>query len=582
MTAIPIFRTRIGAVDRDGENNRCTGGRVDRRGRDSAREHGRLVVLSVNLFRRLFKSRPLPTIPAAPAAAPLTPWPLDLRAGAFDPLKGIGKGKPETPFTGLPKPPPGVRPDADPPKPGMAMDEGGDITTIGGVWGAWAISGLWGEGLRFPGYPYLSELSQRPEYRNITETIAEEMTRKWIKLLSTGTEEELEDKTDTIHQLEDAMKHYGLREVFNSALEKDGFLGMCLVYIDLFMPNGKDLVSDDPDELKTELIIDKAKITKGSLRGFVPIEPTWVSPKWYNSTDPLKSDYFRPSAWYVMGKETHESRLLIVRSREVPDLLKAAYNFGGLSLSQLSKPYVDNWIRTRQSVSDLLHSFTNFVLKTTMGALTQNAAAMLERIQGFVYGRDNAGVMLVDKESEDFANVSAPLGALDDLQAQAMEQMAFPAQEPLLKFVGYTPTGLNADTQDIIRSWYDRVKAKQEKVMGHHLTVALRIIQLSVVGEIDPEITFEFVNLWELDSAGRAAVDKIKADVDTVYMDGGVISNEEVRTRLAGDPDSPYHGLKGAPPPMPEETGEPSDEDDADRVGREGANSGEGGANSGV
>lgn len=531
-------------------------------------------------LRRWFRKAAV-SIPTAAPSAPLTPWPLNLSAGAFSPLKGMTGPKPETPFTGLPKPPPGVRPADDAVKPGMAMDEA-PITTVGGVWGAWAISGLWGEGLRFPGYPYLSELSQRPEYRNITETVAEEMTRKWIKLLSTGTEEEIEAKIDTIHQLEDAMKELGLREAFNSAIEKDGFLGMCLIYIDLFMPNGEDLVSDDLDELKTELVIDKGKISKGSLRGFIPIEPTWVSPKYYNSTDPLKPDYFRPSAWYVMGKEVHESRLLILRSREVPDLLKAAYNFGGLSLSQLSKPYVDNWIRTRQSVSDLLHSFTTFVLKTTLSALTQSAEAMLARIQGFIYGRDNAGLMIVDKDSEDFDNVSAPLGSLDHLQAQAMEQMAFPAQEPLLKFVGYTPTGLNADTQDIIRSWYDRVKAKQEKVMGHLLTVALQVVQLSVVGRVDPEITFEFVNLWELDAAGRAAVQKISADVDAVYMQEGVLSNEETRARLAGDPESPYFGLKGAPPPIPETTGDPSDEDDADRVGRGGANSEESGANSGV
>ncbi len=530
------------------------------------------------------KSPPL-SIPVAPVAVPLTPWPLNINAGSFDALRRFGKKKPandESPFTGIPKPPPGVRPDGDPPQRGMAMDDAGDITTLGGIWGAWAISGLWGEGLRFPGYPYLAELSQRPEYRNITETVAEEMTRKWIKLLSTGTEKELDAKTKVIRKIEDAMKAFGLRETFNTGLEKDGFLGMGLIYIDLFMPDGKTLVSDNPEELKTELILDKGKITKGSLRGFVVIEPTWVSPKYYNSTDPSKPDFFCPSAWYVMGKEYHESRFLIVRSRELPDLLKAAYNFGGLSLSQLSKPYVDNWIRTRQSVSDLLHSFTTFVLKTVMGDLVANSEAMLARITGFIYGRDNAGLMMVDKESEDFTNVSAPLGGLDHLQAQAMEQMAFPAQEPLLKFVGYTPTGLNADTQDIIRSWYDRVKAKQEKVLGHLITKALQVIQLSEIGGVDPEITFEFVNLWELDSAGRAAVEKIKADVDTVYMDGSVISNDEVRTRLAGDPESPYYGLKGAAPEMPDPMSDPSDEDDADRVGREGANSGESGANSGV
>ena len=102
----------------------------------------------------------------------------------------------------------------------MAMDDA--TATPGGAIGAWAQGGLWGEGLFFPGYPYLAELAQRPDYRNISETVAEEMTRKWIKLVSTGDK----DKTDKINRLEALMKKFGLREAFNRGMELDGFMGM--------------------------------------------------------------------------------------------------------------------------------------------------------------------------------------------------------------------------------------------------------------------------------------------------------------------------------------------------------------------
>jgi hypothetical protein len=69
-------------------------------------------------------------------------------------------------------------------------------------------------------------------------------------------------------------------------------------------------VSDDAEELKIPLLIDKGKIDKGTLRGFVVVDPTWVSPVNYNSTNPLKPDFFIPSSWYVMGKLVHASRLL--------------------------------------------------------------------------------------------------------------------------------------------------------------------------------------------------------------------------------------------------------------------------------
>ena len=38
------------------------------------------------------------------------------------------------------------------------------------------------ENLQWLGYPYLSELAQRAEYRMINETVAREMCRKWIKI----------------------------------------------------------------------------------------------------------------------------------------------------------------------------------------------------------------------------------------------------------------------------------------------------------------------------------------------------------------------------------------------------------------
>ena len=74
-------------------------------------------------------------------------------------------------------------------------------------WGATqygnALAAIGAQGLEFLGYPFLSELAQRPEYRIISETIATEMTRKWIKFEGTGDE----DKTEKIKDLTDFMEH---------------------------------------------------------------------------------------------------------------------------------------------------------------------------------------------------------------------------------------------------------------------------------------------------------------------------------------------------------------------------------------
>ena len=69
------------------------------------------------------------------------------------------------------------------------------------------------------------------------------------------------------------------------------------------------------------------------------------------------------------------------------------------------------------------------------------------------------------------------------------------------------------------------------------------IIQLSEFGDIDDGITFDFEPLYEMSAKERAEIRKVDADTDAVYVAASVLSNNEVREKIAGDPDSPYHSL---------------------------------------
>jgi len=435
----------------------------------------------------------------------------------------------------------------------LAMDE--DTKQI--VVNAWdfhsAVHGLFAEGIGFMGYPYLAELSQRAEYRRASEVIAEEMTRKWVSLKATGED----DKSDKIKALGAHLDRFRVRDIFRVALEHDGFFGLGMIFM--------DFGDDSRDELMTRLPIRAEKVGRGRLKGLRVIDPTWVAPFEYNSRDPTSPAFYKPQTWIVMGKQIHATRLLTLISRPLPDILKPAYNFGGLSLSQMLKPYVDNWLRTRQSVSDLINAFTIFNLATNLEGLMGGAGGEEEnkRLEWFSNTRNNRGLLVSDKETEELKNISAPLGTLDHLQAQAQEHMASVAAIPLVKLLGVTPSGLNASADGEIRTFYDGIKAKQEKVCSDPLRTILQVLQLDLWGEVDDEIDFEWVPLWELDEAAIAAVRKTEADTDAVLIEVGAIDPDEVRLRIASEPDSQYAGLdltKPAPgPPTPaggEEGGE--------------------------
>ena len=453
----------------------------------------------------------------------------------------------------MPKPLPGVLPKGAT----MAMD---DATS---VYSGWAQNySAFAEGQAFLGYPYLSELSQRPEYRVISETWAQEMTRKWIKLVSTG-DEKLSDKTDKLKHLEDVMKRLKVQECFRKCTELDGFFGRAQIYLDL----GVNRLNTE--ELKTTIGdgsggISKVKIKLKSLKRLKVIEPVWTYPNAYNAVDPLASDFFTPTTWYIMGQEIHTTRLLTFIGRPVPDLLRPMYSFGGLSLSQMAKPYVDNWLRTRQSVSDAISNYSIMMMFTDMSAmLTEGAALDLEtRADFFNVTRDNRGLMLADKNSEDIKNVSMPLGGLDHLQAQAQEHQAAVSQIPLVKLTGVSPSGLNATSEWEVKVFYDKVEAQQVAYFSEHLTKLLNIIQLSEYGVIDPEIGYEYNSLESGDDTEDTTNQKTQADTDTAYMTAGVISPQEVRTKIAADKNSPYASLDTSPEALPMPPAQPGQETD--------------------
>ena len=436
------------------------------------------------------------------------------------------------------------------------------------------VNAIQSNGAYFVGYPVLVGLSQRPEHRKIVSTLAEEHTRKWIVLKYSG---EI-DATEKLQALESAMKRYRLREVFKDAMEHDGFFGRGQIYIDVKTPSG-ELASDNPEEMGKLLAVDKAKIAKGSLVAFRAVEPVWTYTGQYQSTNPLAANYYRPESWYVMGKTVHASRMLTIISRPVADMLKPAYNFGGLPLTQLLDPYVNNWLRTRDSVSDLIHSFSTSILKTNMGAVLSGEpdTSIYARADLFNRTRDNRGLIMLDNESEALEQINTPLSTLDALQAQSQEHMASISGIPLVKLLGTQPAGLNASSDGEIRVFYDTIAASQQDNLRPLIKKALDIIQLSEFGEIDPGIDFDFLPLYQMDEAQQATIRKTEADTDAVYIQSGVLDPSEVRQRLASDPDSRYDGLDpDAVPDAPDMGVEaPDDENEAEGANPFAADSGE-------
>jgi len=384
----------------------------------------------------------------------------------------------------------------------------------------------------FPGYPYLAQLAARAEFRRMATALASEMTRKWVEFESTDA-----DSGDQINEITAEFKRLGVQAAIRRAVELDAFFGRAQIFVEI-----DGAARDKP------LILDPRTIKLGAFKRIQVIEPIWSTPAAYDTTDPTAPNFYSPQAWWVMGKEIHATRLLSIITQPMPDILKAAHNFSGMSLSQMAEPYVDNWLKVQKATTDLVVNFSTTALATDMSAMLTPSADGLEDAGGdllsraklFTANRTNQGLMMIDKGQEELIQLNTPLSGLSDLQSQAQVHKCAVSRIPEMILTGVSPSGLNASGADEIRAFYDWVHASQESHLRPGLETILQLVQLSLYGKINPAVTLKFVPLMQLDEVQEAAIRLSESQVDCAYIDHGVLAPESVAAKLESDPKSGY------------------------------------------
>ena len=426
----------------------------------------------------------------------------------------------------LPPTPPGV------PKRSKAQDDAFQMSLpfIQGAGGA----GCSGCAVGFLGFPILAELSQISEYRQPSQRLAQEMTRKWIRFRSSGEE----DKTQVIHEIERWFQNKAVQQRIYECVEYDGLFGRAQLYIDLGVSK---------QEMAKPLTFDNVKIKKGSVKRLTVIDPTFSYPLSYNASNPLDDSFYQPQSWYVMSQEVHDTRLLTFISREVPDLLKPVYAFSGMSLSQLAIPTVENFLRMRQSVSDIVLNYSMRGIKTNLESILQGSVGavddLIERVKLYAQQAKNDGMMVLDKELEDFFQYTTPLSNLDKLLEQARDNMCSVSNTPKTILFGLSPQGMNASSEGELKIFEQYIAGAQEALLRHPLTRILEVAQLDLYGAIDTSISFDFVPLREMDEKELAQIRSQEAQADNIYVALGAVASDEVRAKIANDPASGWSNL---------------------------------------
>jgi hypothetical protein len=398
----------------------------------------------------------------------------------------------------------------------------------------------------FVGYSLLSNVAQEALIRAGVEAVADDMTRKPIELYYDEDDNEKGEKL--INDLNADMVKFKVKETMNNAQLKDGFFGGCLVYID---------VGNLSDEQKMKpLTLDKRTFNEGSLRGFKVIEPVNIAAGDYNTTDPTDEHFFNPEWYYILGKRYHASRFLYIAENDAPLLLKPAYNFFGIPQAQLALDYVAHFVANRESAQELLNKFSLTCFGTDMAqALQQNGSwfDLVNRVKALNKFKTNNGTLVFDKETEQLLQLNTPLGGIADIVKMSLNLLTAIWRIPKIIYIGEGEGGLNASSQEQLRTYYAYIHSLQEKVFTTPYEKIIKILQLNRGLEPDEKLLFKFPSLWDMDDKERADLNKAQADRDAIYIDRGVLSQEECRKRLAMDRYSGYNDIDVDDLPEPQQ-----------------------------
>ena len=278
-------------------------------------------------------------------------------------------------------------------------------------------------------------------------------------------------------------------------------------------------------------------IKKGSFKGITIMDPYWLTPQFDEETmvDPTNPNFYKPTHYLTAkGDKIHASHFIIIRRKEVPDILKPSYYFGGIPLTQeiYERVYAAEKSANEQPLLLLTKRLNGW--KVDLQAFFTNPKEYEARIRNFTDKRDNQGVLLIDHE-DDMFQIDTTLSDLDQVVMSQYKLVAAVARIPVDKLFELNPSGALSNSGDFnIKNYTQDLNTIQNDLYKPFIDRINEIVMRSYYGRKD-KIAIIF-NPTDNPTAAEQATN-VKTEVDTLQslIGNNVITTEEARQKLISD-----------------------------------------------
>lgn len=283
-------------------------------------------------------------------------------------------------------------------------------------------------------------------------------------------------------------------------------------------------------------------VRPGSYRGIIQVDPQWCVPELENANlEPGQAGFYEPEFWMVGRRRVHHSHLIIFRNGVLPDLLKPAYRYGGVSVPQRIIERVYSAERTANEASELAMAKRVSIWKTDIAEAEMSNGAVERHLSLWRRFLDNWGVKIADKD-DDYQQHDTSLADFDAVVMNQFQLVAAAANLPATKLLGTTPKGFNATGEYEEGVYHEEL----ESIQAHDLSPVLdrHYLLLARSNGLQLEIDYTWSPLDTPTALEYAQIEKTQADRDAVLVQTGAIDGEDIRNRMRKDRDSAYYGVE--------------------------------------
>ena len=373
--------------------------------------------------------------------------------------------------------------------------------------------------------------------KKIVDLIPMDGMREWIEYNMPSEAKGADKKFNKIvTKLEEEFDRLGFKNKLREAWRCGRLWGDSFLYVSL----------DDSLEISTP--VDMEGIRKINAIQILSTQDVSISSEDMDK-DLSSPNYNKPLLYTVSGEEgriikIHHSRIIRIPGEFLPKEMLESNEYKNDSVLSKCAASIKGYGAAIANIPNLVleSNAPVFKMEGLAEALAEDDAGLVQsRLRQVQRQRSSMRAVALDVQ-DDFIFPPNSLGGVKDIINKAEDHVVGASGYPKTLLMGTSPSaslGAQSGASEF-RDYYDIVGEHQEMIIKHPIDYVIKLIfaQKDVTIPKRPKgFTFKFATLLKQSLKEKIETRKLQADIDRIYLEGGVVDPDEIAENRLGGPD---------------------------------------------